>query len=987
MSYGWKVELTQADVTTDITAQVARFEITARLDQYCRELSIDLADPDLYASFDFSQLPAEPELEVFTRIATEWISQGQFFVERPTFEVGLHSTMTGIWGRSITARLGPPFSVKVSPATDAQTTFFAVCAELCAAAGVAWDDAYCEIDDFVIFPGTWPDSGGTQNAYAIELMNELAGFVGALITTDRAGHVCVKTIDYAPSSAVASITDAVVQRLSEPVEWPDFGNRIKISAAGGTGGYGVELIIPNPCLPLDVAYKIKIYARVTDQDAEPVNELPVSWSIAHDIGVLEASTTNTQPVLIADEEVRAKSFYEIDVAFPPSSVIGVYSYKDTAKSVNLTAGGYELDGNTITLSQKLTYCDQSLKVSYVVQGVAVNFLAPGEDDGTEQVTASVDGQSAKADVYINNPCSCPTTLKLTAAPTTINIEGTSLLLAYAEEGGAPITTGRVVWMNEADPKRGVLEWVWAHLGPFNVTNEETAAINEVSGVTQCEVEMFATAVTGVYLKGPDDLPSGSNLLASFAGKIVNLNTFVATGTALLVSYVSVGGAVNPFKGKIAGTARITAYMASTREAGLQATTDVTVEDPDDEEPPEPPECCDETCEVAPFAGGEVAHDVTEGDGFEDGETVTGGASGTSGTVKGLQTYPDDRYLVFSLISGDGWRIGETLTGGNTGTKAIVKKVAAAGEGGGMVTCPAGTRCCEHYETGETNCWPEDQCSDAHDGDGGGDGDGGHDTPWDPGKPKPPSGSCAPANCSANPTEECLAARFAVPLSLGCTCEQICQAEQDIYGTNQAYDGASMRTLKTIVIEDDGLEYNTPEYWEKLEERQDQAMSDCRDQCGDCETADPLVISGSDAVTSNGSYQYTASGGISPYTWAVSGEGASIDQNGLVTLSGDACGGFTVTVTDTCAASDSLEARVTDNGYWNLTSHCSSPYYCLVWGGCSLITGFTKRDESHAAGCPAGCCVCGNGTLTSCDSGVPTAPDPISDWNVYTWTCY
>ncbi len=982
MPYGWKVELTQNEVTTDIADQVTRFEISARLDQYCRELSIDIADPDLYASFDFSQLPAEPELEVFTRIADDWISQGQFFVERPTFEVGPHSTMTGVWGRSITARLGPPFSVKVSPSTDEQTTFFAVCAELCAAAGVDWDDTYAEIDDFVIFGGTWPDSGGTQNAYPIELMNELAGFVGALITTDRAGHVCVKAIDYAPAASSVEITDAVVQRLSEPVEWPDFGNRIKISATGGSGGYSIELIIPNPCLPLDVAYKIKMYARVTDQDGEPVNDLPVSWSIAHAIGVLEAATTNTQPVLIADEEVRAKSFYEIDVAYPPSSVVGVYSYKDTAKSVNLAAGGVELDGNTITLSQKLTYCDQSLKVTYVVQGVAVNYLAPGGTDGTEEVTASVDGQSAKAEVYINNPCSCPTTLQLTAAPTSINIEGTALLLAYAEEAGAPITTGRVVWMGEADPKRGVLEWVWARLGSFTVTNEETAAINEVSGVTQCEVSMFATGVDGVYLKGSDDLPSGSNLLSSFAGKIINLNSYVATGTALLVSYSSIGGAVNTFTGKVIGTAKFTAYMASTQEAGLQATAEVTVEDVDDDEPPPPAECCDETCTTPTFSGGEVDHDITEGDGFEDGETVTGGTSGTSGTVQATRTYPTGRYLVFSLLDGDGWRTGEVLTGGTTGTKAVVKNVASADEGGGVETCPAGTRCCDHWESGITACWPEDQCSDAHDGDGGGD-DHKKPGPWNPPNPKPPppSGSCAPANCSADPTEECLEGRFAVPMSLGCTCEQICQAEMDIYGTTQNYDGGSYRTISRIVTEDDGYEYNSPEYWEKLEERQAEAMGDCRDECGDCETADPVVVTGSDAATSNGSYQYTASGGIGPYTWAVSGEGATIDQDGMVTLGESACGGFTVTATDTCGVSDSLEARVSDRGTWVQTGSCSSHFGCSCAEASECIAGFTKRIESRPVQWYLpDCILCGIGTCGT------LAGANLRSYANYIWEC-
>lgn len=96
MPYGIRIELNGAD----ITAKVSRFEIAAELEAYCREISLDIADPDLYDSLDFSVLPEFPNLEVFTRVASTWVSQGLFFIEKPTFQVGIHRTETGVWGRS-----------------------------------------------------------------------------------------------------------------------------------------------------------------------------------------------------------------------------------------------------------------------------------------------------------------------------------------------------------------------------------------------------------------------------------------------------------------------------------------------------------------------------------------------------------------------------------------------------------------------------------------------------------------------------------------------------------------------------------------------------------------------------------------------------------------------------------------------------------------------------------------------------------------------
>jgi len=58
MPYGWKIELD----ALDISHKVSRFEIRGATDAYCRELSLDLADKELYDSIDFWTLPDRPSI-------------------------------------------------------------------------------------------------------------------------------------------------------------------------------------------------------------------------------------------------------------------------------------------------------------------------------------------------------------------------------------------------------------------------------------------------------------------------------------------------------------------------------------------------------------------------------------------------------------------------------------------------------------------------------------------------------------------------------------------------------------------------------------------------------------------------------------------------------------------------------------------------------------------------------------------------------------
>jgi hypothetical protein len=226
-------------------------------------------------------------------------------------------------------------------------------------------------------------------------------------------------------------------------------------------------------------------------------------------------------------------------------------------------------------------------------------------------------------------------------------------------------------------------------------------------------------------------------------------------------------------------------------------------------------------------------------------------------------------------------------GGGSGDHDSSGRTQCKKADGSVVTCLKGKTCCE--KGGKRDCYPEAEC------DGGGAG-------------------CMTSPCQDKPESSCFESRFAATAK-GCTCDELCQAEFDRYGTIQDYDGGSYRTFEQIVEEDYGLSPDTKEYWEKYGEIREEAFGQCREACGACEDVEALSLTGSETVTKPGASQFTASGGMLPYTWAVEGTGVTISEDGLVTAGDDACGSFTATVTDKCGQTATMDARITNAGSW------------------------------------------------------------------------
>ncbi|MFA5704441.1 MAG: hypothetical protein WC982_13110, partial [Advenella sp.] len=571
MPYGWKIEIGGVDVSD----KVARFTVTAERGQFCREAVVDFADPDFFDSLDLSVLPSAPTLEIFTRTGESWVSQGKFFIERPAYQTDVDREVSnGVWGRSAIAALAKPFAPKVSNTWTANTTFFAVCAEMCVLAGLTFSSAYSDVDDYTI----WAYAYQADGVYPIDVIAELAEACGAYVSTDRAGHVCIRQIDYGPAAADASVTDADIQGIEESPEWPEFGNRIRISPSVGFSGYSLQLTAAGQCLPADGDTHLRLLARVTDADGLPVDDVTVAWSSDAQHAHLQWTESNTGEILITNEALRATNYHEFSVALPADSVESVYAASDLARATNLAAGGATVDGTRVTLTDALAYCDQSLIVNYRVSGTAINWITAGETPEDVTVTADIGGARAELEIYIGNPCRCPLTLHIEASPTSIHIGEVARVLVYAEEDGGPVTTGRPVWMGQDPPAKGALTWDVARLGQVTIKNEAGNVVNELAGNSQVLLRMFAAAVTSVYQADEDGNTVGGNLYLTASGKRVTLTSRLPTGTPVLANYTARGAAVNRFAGESLGTAKLRAWMRVTTEEPLEDACTVQIVD-------------------------------------------------------------------------------------------------------------------------------------------------------------------------------------------------------------------------------------------------------------------------------------------------------------------------------------------------------------------------------------------------------------------------
>jgi len=867
MAYSWKVTLN----SVDISAKVVSFSITSNIENFCRELSLNTVDTDVYSAFSFTQFPSDTALEVFTNIGSGFVSQGQFYIERPTLEITPNATqLQGVWGRSKQAKLGAPFALKVDKIWASDTSFFSICQEMHDLVGLTWSSSYSSIGDFTIAAYSFQADG----IYPIDVISRLAGYAGAIVTSSKDSHIRIVRRDFASTFVDRAIQGIEAQRILDRPIWPDFGNRIKVSSTGGTSGYSIDILEDKLCFLGDGAGRLVVYAQVSDSDGRALDNTVVSWSIDRtDLATLAYSETSTSTRTVDEEEQKATDYLTVTVEHPPISVQSVYAKSDVYRETNLLNGGYTLDGATITFTNPLPYCDTTLLITYTCDGIASNTVYGGSTSGTATLTAKAGGTKDDIKIYVGNPCECSDEIgdddgdsefgiDLEAIPNPIccmdSTSGTcacsmpegciSRILVTAYEFGV-MDDGRIVnFVDISNPIIGELLYTQVRLGTIKVEDVPATVVEELPSTWRCETKYFFTSPPSAKYYFPD----GSYVPfigTSVDGRDVYVNKTMAAPVELgsyiyLSGYIN-GAAINYFEGYGKGSATIQASVQGSREEPYTTTIDIEVK-----------------CGTSP--------------------NPTPNPNPHPWIPPSPKPDPDPD-------PNPGW---------------------CKDKSGTPIPCEMPKWCCN--KNGEPGCWLEEECDEP-----------------------PPSGCVTTdmsdnpdaydssqrfgaygETCTCEILCEGEIEKYGTTQTYdGSSYRTLSQIATEDYGLTE---GTPEHTEKMGELHDDALSLCVDEC---------EASEDCQGEVP--------VISGADSIPPGaGEYPYSVSGGVPPYTWSVSGNGgqggASISSSGVLSIQKANCGSYIISATDACGVEGTFGVR-SGNGVWTKVGYsyckdCEHPTY-------------------------------------------------------------
>jgi len=873
MAYSWRVTLN----SVDISAKVVSFSITSNIENFCRELSLNTVDTDVYSAFSFTQFPSDTALEVFTNIGSGFVSQGQFYIERPTLEITPNATqLQGVWGRSKQAKLGAPFALKVDKIWASDTSFFSICQEMHDLVGLTWSSSYSSIGDFTIAAYSFQADG----IYPIDVISRLAGYAGAIVTSSKDSHIRIVRRDFAPTSVDRAIQGIEAQRILDRPIWPDFGNRIKVSSTGGTSGYSIDILEDKLCFLGDGTGSLVVYAQVSDSDGRALDNTVVSWSIDRtDLATLAYSETSTSTRTVDEEEQKAADYLTVTVEHPPISVQSVYAKSDVDRETNLLNGGYTLDGATITFTNPLPYCDTTLLITYTCDGIASNTVYSGSTSGTATLTAKAGGTKDDIKIYVGNPCECSDEIgddgdsefgiDLEAIPNPIccmdSTSGTcacsmpegciSRILVTAYEFGV-MDDGRIVdFVDISNPIIGELLYTQVRLGTIKVEDVPATVVEELPSTWRCETKYFFTSPPSAKYYFPD----GSYVPfigTSIDGRDVYVNKTMAAPVELgsyiyLSGYIN-GAAINYFEGYGKGSATIQASVQGSREEPYTTTIDIEVK-----------------CGTSP--------------------NPTPNPNPHPWIPPSPKPKPDP-----DPDPNPGW---------------------CKDKSGTPIPCEMPKWCCN--KNGEPGCWLEEECDE------------------------PPPSGCVTTDMSDNPDAYDSSQRFGAygeTCTCEILCEgeiekygttqtydgssyrTLSQIATEDYGLTE---GTPEHTEKMGELHDDALSLCVDEC---------EASEACQGEVP--------VISGADSIPPGaGEYPYSVSGGVPPYTWSVSGNGgqggASISSSGVLSIQKANCGSYIISATDACGVEGTFSVR-SSSGKWRKDSHVCEPCYTIPGRNCTSL---------------------------------------------------
>lgn len=275
-----------------------------------------------------------------------------------------------------------------------------------------------------------------------------------------------------------------------------------------------------------------------------------------------------------------------------------------------------------------------------------------------------------------------------------------------------------------------------------------------------------------------------------------------------------------------------------------------------------------------------------------------------------------------------------------------------------VTCQPGESCCARTPTGQSECTPSADCASTIYGCG------------------PPDMSESTDEVGSDAWNE---ERFSDPPAGredeggSCSCEDMCAAEFEAFGTYQGFDGGSMKSIEFLAAQQCfALGGCAPGQEEAIAAGlKEQGLGECLDQCqGPCDTE--FSVSGPGTATyASGRWKGTieppcpgleceveidTGAGAADFSCGVSGDGSQI----TVRFSGNACGNFRVRVFKGLSEAYGPQVRITDAGQWYLTGggsaiFCNGPWCGVtfegegsegghswrIWGGSGIFCGYAQ----------------------------------------------
>ncbi|MBN1253997.1 MAG: hypothetical protein JXA50_01820 [Deltaproteobacteria bacterium] len=343
---------------------------------FCKELTLNLHDKELYKEFNFKQIPAEPRIEVLTEGELGWISEGKFFVEQNDIAQDKDKIIPSLWGRDISARLTFPFAVRISKEWPIEAMLFEIFQEIIEGADLEYNESRILINNYQ----TYPSSYAVTSRYPLEILIELISKTDGLLYTDRLNQLWILKDTHSWDSTQTEIHGGMIQNITERVVQPEFGNRIYVGSMSKEGDANVAISLEMESTSVACGESVAAKAVVTFLDGTPAPDgYAVDWTTDNPAYAnWQNVRTHVYTHRIPEEAQSASGNVRIVSTKYPIRQVHSVTEVDTGE----TKAVKEFKGRSITLDESLTFTNSAVIIDYET-AYAVNTLIAGSTGEVE----------------------------------------------------------------------------------------------------------------------------------------------------------------------------------------------------------------------------------------------------------------------------------------------------------------------------------------------------------------------------------------------------------------------------------------------------------------------------------------------------------------------------------------------------------------------------------------------------------------------------